>query len=74
MKITTIVGIVLVIAGIVGFVAGGFSFTTNEQVVDLGPIEVQAEEKRSFPATPLASGIALLSGAALVYAGQKKAQ
>lgn len=72
MKAATIIGIILLVLGLVGFVAGGVTYTTNEQVVDMGPIEVEAEQEKSFPATPLASGIALLSGAALVYAGQKK--
>lgn len=72
MKLATIIGAILLVLGVVGFVAGGISYTTNEQVVDMGPIEVEAEQKKSFPSTPLASGIALLSGAALVYVGQKK--
>lgn len=72
MKVVSVIGIILLVLGVIGFVAGGISYMTNEQVVDMGPIEVEAEEKRSFPSTPLASGIALLSGAALIYAGQKK--
>ncbi|MBT8401104.1 MAG: DUF3185 domain-containing protein [Rhodothermia bacterium] len=72
MKAATIIGVILLVAGVIGFVAGGISYTTSEQVVDMGPIEVEAEETKSFPSTPLASGIALLSGAALVYVGQKK--
>lgn len=72
MKGTTIIGIVLIILGIIGFIIGGFSFTTKEEVADLGPLEIEKEETHSVPITPIASGIAVISGIVLVLVGSKK--
>ena len=36
MKAATVVGIVLIVVGIVGFALGGFSFTHEKKDIDLG--------------------------------------
>ena len=73
MKPGTIVGIILIILGVVGFALGGFSFTRKEKVLDVGPIEATAENKESVPISPLLAGIALVSGVVLVAASARKA-
>lgn len=66
------IGIILIVLGVLGFVFGGFSFTQKEKVADVGPLELQKQETRSFPVTPLASGAALIAGIALVVVGARK--
>lgn len=65
-------GIVLIVLGILGFIIGGISFTTDETVADIGPLEVETERTRTFPITPLASGVAVLAGVVLVIAGGRR--
>ena len=48
MKAATIVGIVLIIVGIVGFAVGGFSFTHEKKDVDLGPLQVPINKSKLF--------------------------
>jgi hypothetical protein len=72
MSITRIIGIVLICLGLLGFVLEGISFTTEDTVADIGPVEVEQQERRSIPFTPLASGIAIVIGGGLVYVGRKK--
>ena len=72
MKPATIVGIILIVIGVVGFALGGFSFTKKEKVLDVGPIEATAENKKSVPISPLLAGIALVSGGVRVAAGSRK--
>lgn len=68
MRAVTIIGVILMVIGVIGFVAKGITYTTEEEVVDIGPLEVQAEDKETIPMTPLASGVAFVAGAAmLVY-------
>lgn len=67
-----VIGIVLIIAGIVGFIFGGISFTEQETVLDVGPLEVQQERERSIPFGPLASGVAVAAGLAMVMVSRKK--
>jgi hypothetical protein len=62
-----------VLIGIIGFAVGGISFTTKETKLDLGPVEVQAEEKHSFPIPAIAAGLAIAAGIVLVVMGAKRA-
>ena len=61
-----IVGLILVILGIVGLVWGGISWTTEETIVDLGPIEAEAETRETIPVPPVVGGIALVAGLVLL--------
>ena len=69
MKAATVVGIVLIIFGIVGFALGSVSFTHQKKDVDLGPIQVSHEEKKTFPISPILSVISLIAGVGLVVVG-----
>ena len=67
-----VVGIILIILGILGFVFGGISFTQSEEVADLGPLEIEKEETRTIPVAPIASGAAVVAGIALVVVGARQ--
>lgn len=69
---TRIIGIVLICIGLIGLAFGGISYTTQEEVADVGPVEVEKEEEQSIPLTPIASGAALVIGVGLVYVGRKE--
>ena len=73
MKPGTIVGILLIVLGVVGFALGGFSFTQKEKVLDVGPIEATAEDKETVPIPPLLAGLALVGGVVLVAASARRA-
>jgi hypothetical protein len=72
MKAATVVGIVLILLGIVGFAVGGFSFHHRKQDVNLGPVHVSHEKKETVPIPPILSGIALVGGIVLVVAGARR--
>jgi uncharacterized membrane protein YidH (DUF202 family) len=69
MKAATIVGILLIVIGIIGFAAGGFSFTHEKKDVDLGPVQVSHEQKKTVPISPILSMVALVGGVGLVVLG-----
>ncbi len=71
MKPATIVGIVLILIGIVGFALGGFSFSHEKKDVDMGPVQISHEQTKTVPIPPILSGIALVGGIALVVVGAK---
>lgn len=60
------IGLLLIIAGILGFVFSSVTFTTTEEVADVGPVEVEKKEEKTVPIGPIASGITLVAGIALV--------
>lgn len=67
-----IIGIILIVLGLLGFVFGGITFTQEKEVADLGPLDVETEETQTVPITPVASGAAVVAGIALVFAGSRK--
>ncbi len=64
-------GMILVALGLVGLVWGGFSYTTRERVVDLGPIHASREKTHNVPLPPIAGAAALLGGIVLLVTGRK---
>lgn len=67
-----LLGIILIVIGLIGFVFQGITYTTTEEVLDIGPVEVQSENQERIPITPVASGIAVVAGIALVVVGSRK--
>ena len=63
---TKIVGILLVVAGLLGLAYGGFTYTTRESVIDIGPIHASREKTHNVPLPPIAGALALLGGVALL--------
>lgn len=69
MKAATVVGIVLIIVGIIGFAVGGVSFTHSKKDVDVGPLQVSHKETSTFPISPILSTVSLIAGVGLVVVG-----
>ena len=67
-----VAGLVLIVLGLAALVWQGFSYTTREKVVDVGPIEVNKETTKRVPLPPVAGAVALIGGIVLVAAGGKK--
>ena len=69
MKAATVVGIILILIGIIGFAVGGLPFTHEKKDVDIGPLQVSHQEKSTIPIPPILSSIALIGGIGLVVVG-----
>ena len=67
-----IVGILLLVAGLAGLAVGTFQYTQKKDVLNVGPIHVQAKEKETVTVPPLAAGAVAALGLVLVLAGRKK--
>jgi uncharacterized membrane protein HdeD (DUF308 family) len=68
-----ILGILLIIAGVVALVYGGFTYSTTKKDVDMGPIQVSHKQNHSVPLPPILGVVGIIAGGALVYFGAKKA-
>ena len=71
MKPLTIVGLVLIVLGIVGFAAGGFSFTQHKQDAKVGPVEIGHDSTHTVFIPPILSGLAVVGGIGLAVVGAK---
>jgi TRAP-type C4-dicarboxylate transport system permease small subunit len=72
MNVVRIVAIVLIVAGTLGLVYGGFSYTEEKEVAKLGSLEfsVKDEEKVSVPTW--VSIVSIAVGAGLLLFGKRK--
>ena len=72
MKITVLLAIILFAIAIVAFGYQGITYTTRENVVDLGPLQMTAEKTKTLPLPPIVGAIALVGGILLLVMGRKK--
>ena len=72
MSAARIAGVILIVIGLIGLIWGGISWTEEETLVDIGPIEARAEEQRSIPITPIVGGIALVAGIVLLVVPSRR--
>jgi len=65
-------GIVLIVIGIIMTIFTGFTFATKKKVVDLGPVEVNREEKTPVYWSPVTGGVLIVLGIVIVMVDRRK--
>jgi hypothetical protein len=65
------IGAILIVLGLLGLAWGGFTYTTREKLVDIGPIHATREKTHDVPVPPIAGALALIGGIALLALGRK---
>ena len=73
MNAVKIMGIVLIVAGIVGLLYGSFSYTRETHDIKLGPLEMSVAEKQTVN-VPVWAGVGAMvaGGALLLYASKQR--
>ena len=67
-----IVGVLLLVLGLTGFLTGGFSFTKDTTQAKLGPLELMVKEKETINVPQwLSLGAMVLGGVVLVLGFRK---
>ena len=64
-------GIVLIVFGILALAYGGFTYTHEKKVVDLGPIQASKKETSTVPLPPILGVVAIIGGSALLVTGKR---
>ena len=72
MKPMTLAGVVLLVLGLAALAYQGFTYTSRETVIDIGPIKATADTEKTVPIPPIAGAAAVLAGVVLIVAGQRK--
>ena len=68
----SIVGVVMIIAGAALLAYGGFTTTKRENIIDAGPIKVQADVRERHNVPPVLSWALLGGGVVVLVLGLKK--
>jgi hypothetical protein len=66
------VGVLLLVAGVLALVYGGFTYTKDTTAVKLGPLELSVKEKESVNVPVWAGAGAVLAGGLLLLVSLKK--
>ncbi|MBT9514842.1 MAG: hypothetical protein IV104_21075 [Acidovorax sp.] len=72
MNALRIVGVLLLVLGLAGFLTGGFSFTKESTQAKLGPLELTVKEKESVNIPPWVSLGAMVIGGVVLVLGFRK--
>jgi hypothetical protein len=72
MKPLAIVGVLLIVLGVAALVVPRFTYTTKEKVLEVGPIVATAEKEHSIRVPDIAGVVAVIAGAALVFASRRR--
>jgi uncharacterized membrane protein YidH (DUF202 family) len=64
-------GVVLIVLGVLALAYGGFTYTREKKVVDLGPIQASRKETSTVPLPPILGVAAILGGGIILFAGKE---
>ena len=72
MKPAVLVGVILIVLGAVALAYQGITYTSQEKVVDLGPLKVEAKKEKTIPLPPLLGALLLVGGVVLVAVSARR--
>ena len=72
MKGITIVGVLLIVLGVIALGYEGITYTTREEVLDIGPLKASVDKKKTIPLSPALGALALVGGIVLVVVGARR--
>lgn len=68
MRVGTLVGLILVVAGLVFLALDQIGISREREVARVGPLEVTSTERETFTVPTVLSGVAIAAGVALIIA------
>jgi len=67
-----IAGIALIVLGVLALAYGGFSYTREKKVIDLGPLQASTRTRETVPIPPLIGVAAVAGGIAMVIVSARR--
>ena len=72
MNRTAIAGVILILLGVAALAYQGFTYTSRETVLEVGPVHATADHQKTVPIPPILGLAALAGGIALVIVGIRR--
>ena len=73
MSAARIVGLVLIVAGVLGLAYGSFSYTKETHEAKVGPLTLSVKDKETINIPVWAGVVSIVAGGALLLVGARKA-
>lgn len=64
-------GVILIVIGALMMIFTGFNVVTKKKVVDVGPVEINKDEKHPVNWSPIVGGIILVAGIVVTFTSKK---
>ena len=74
MKPLSLAGVILIVLGLAALAYQGFTYTSREKIIDVGPLQASADRERTVPLPPIVGIVAVAGGVALLVAGSRKSR
>ncbi len=71
-SLTTVIGIILIILGILAFGYQGFTYTQQKKVAEIGSVQIMAEQEKFVYLPPVIGGLSFVAGIILIVVGRNK--
>jgi uncharacterized membrane protein YidH (DUF202 family) len=72
MTVRYVIGSLLVVIGLVSLLWGGFRWTQQKTVIDIGPIQAKTEEHKTLPIPPVVGAVVLVAGIVVLVAPMRR--
>ena len=66
-----LIGIVLVVLGIGGLIVQNVTFTETKHVLNVGSLQITAEEQHNVPIPTIAGIVAVIAGLGMIFASRR---
>jgi hypothetical protein len=67
-----VLGLVLIVLGVLALAYGGFSYTKEKKVLDVGPIQATTKTHETVPIPPIVGGAAIVAGIAVLAVSARR--
>jgi len=71
MRHLLLVGFVVLVFGIAGLIIQNVTFTETTHVLDVGPLQIRAEEQHNVPIPTIAGIAAVIAGLGMIFASRR---
>jgi drug/metabolite transporter (DMT)-like permease len=65
-------GLILIVLGVLSLAWGGFTYTTRQKVVDVGPIHATRDKRHHVTVLPIIGAVAIIGGIVFLVARKKE--
>jgi len=60
------------VLGLISLAYQGITYTTREEIVEIGPFKATKETRKTIPLPPVLGGVALVGGVVLLVIGTRR--